>query len=264
MRKGGIKYDYAAVDASTSKRGIHFHSSHEIYFLETGEVTYFVGNKIIPLKAGELLFVQKGTMHYTNYESTLPVYRHVIYFSDDLLFEELLEYFEKLSEEPHVIIPTEKLYHITGLFKKLQQEERRTYEDKTLMYKLLAAQLVVMMVRYRQNGSLPAIPSLQKTVQEVARFIESNITADLRLESLAKMFSISPGHLSKQFKQFTGTGLNEYVNMCRVNAGETLLLNTDLSVTEVAFKCGFNDSNYFTRVFKKFKGTTPKAFSMNK
>ncbi len=264
MANGGIKHNYAVIDSASVKLGIHSHKVHEMYFLESGEVTYFVGNKIIPLKAGELLFVPKGTLHYTSYENNFPVYRHTLYISDEEIFPELSQYIEKLTEEPHIIIPSDKLYHISGIFKKFQQEERRPYEDKGLMYKLLFSQLVIMLARYRKTDKSTVIPPLQRTIQDVARFIESNITADLRLEALARKFSISPSHLSKQFKILTGTGLNEYVNICRVNVGESLLLETDLTVTEVAFKCGFNDSNYFTRVFKKIKGVTPKAYSMQK
>jgi two-component system response regulator YesN len=62
----------------------------------------------------------------------------------------------------------------------------------------------------------------------------------------------------------TGMGLSEYINIARVTAAEKLLLSADLPITEVATKCGFNDSNYFARVFKKLKGVTPKKYSMQK
>lgn len=52
----------------------------------------------------------------------------------------------------------------------------------------------------------------------------------------------------------------DYVNQYRIEQACHQLLTTDFPITEVAFNCGFNDSSYFIKVFKKYKGTTPKKY----
>lgn len=257
-------YNFDIVEEESHKIGIHSHERHEMYYLESGEVTYFLGNQIIPLTAGEIVFVPKDTMHYTNYDKTFPVHRHTVYIDEDNIDSSLLPYLSELSANNHITFPHERLHHISNMFKRFQQEEKRDYPDKYLMFSHLLAELLIIVKRYRKTNTGPEISPIQRTVQNVTVYIENNITTDLTLDFLAKKFSISPSHLSKQFKLFTGVGLNEYINLCRINKSEYYLLNTDMSVTEVAFKCGFNDSNYFTRVFKRINGITPKAFSMQK
>ena len=60
----------------------------------------------------------------------------------------------------------------------------------------------------------------------------------------------------------TGVGLNDFINISRITAAEKLLVSSNMSITEIASACGFNDSNYFASVFKKFKGITPKRYSL--
>ena len=101
-------------------------------------------------------------------------------------------------------------------------------------------------------------------IQNAAKYISENFNSDLTLDTLAAKYAMSPSHFSKQFKNVTGVGMNEYVNISRISAAEKLLLNTDWPITRIATECGFNDSNYFAAVFKKIKGITPKKYSMQK
>ena len=80
------------------------------------------------------------------------------------------------------------------------------------------------------------------------------------MEHICKTFSISEGYLSRKFKAVSGIGLNQYITYVRICHAEKLLTETNLSVTEIAEKCGFNGSNYFSSVFKKMKGMTPLMY----
>ncbi len=71
---------------------------------------------------------------------------------------------------------------------------------------------------------------------------------------------MSEGNLHKVFKEATGQSPIDYLIKLRLQRSMDLLSDTGLSITEIAFKTGFNDSNYFTRHFKKIIGTTPSRY----
>lgn len=74
-------------------------------------------------------------------------------------------------------------------------------------------------------------------------------------ESVAQAFYISPNYLSHLFQKNGAIGFNEYLNHTRLEHAKTLLKGYDLKVKEVAHRCGFVDSNYFCRLFRKKYGT---------
>lgn len=258
-------YNCNIVSKDSFCRGIHSHDCYELYFLENGDVTYFIEGQIISVKSGEMILIPMRLMHYTNYdEKSFPAKRHTIFINDADIRDELRPCFAELLEKRHIVFSNERLHYITNIFKNMQQEEKKNFPDKNIMLKVLFEELIITARRYCKSESKANVNSIQMTIQNVSLYIKDNLTDDLKLETLATKFSISPSHLSKQFKLLTGIGLSEYINISRISASENLLLNTNLSITEIAFKCGFNDSNYFSRVFKKLKGITPKAFSMQK
>ena len=99
-------------------------------------------------------------------------------------------------------------------------------------------------------------------VQQVATFVSEHCCESISLASLSQRFGVSQSYLSRSFKKLTGVGLNEYINISRITAAEKLLQSGNLSITEVAFSCGFNDSNYFAAVFKRVRGVTPKKYAL--
>jgi len=97
-------------------------------------------------------------------------------------------------------------------------------------------------------------------IEKAVRFIQENFTSAITLSEIAKLISVSPEHLSREFKKETGFGFNEYLNMLRLQKAEALLKTEHgLSVSEIAYFCGFNDSNYFSDKFKREYGYPPSA-----
>ena len=80
------------------------------------------------------------------------------------------------------------------------------------------------------------------------------------MDVLSKRFSINPTSLSKKFKNELGETLTEYINRKRVNASLTLLAATRLPIGEVAEKVGYLNENYYSRIFKKIQGITPREY----
>lgn len=97
-------------------------------------------------------------------------------------------------------------------------------------------------------------------IQKVINQINLNLTSDLGLKTLSEMFNISAGYLSTLFRKETGSTLTDYVNKKRIDHAILLLNTTGLQIQMIASYCGIQDINYFTRIFKKFNGMTPKKY----
>lgn len=108
-----------------------------------------------------------------------------------------------------------------------------------------------------KNYSRKAYSSLIQTCMD---YIDFHYSDDLSLDYMATMCSVSNSYLSALFKKETDTTLTDYINGTRVRQSLSLLNTTNLSIQEIAAQCGFSDSNYFTRTFKKFQGKSPKTY----
>ena len=81
---------------------------------------------------------------------------------------------------------------------------------------------------------------------------------------IAAAAGYSPNYLSRKFRKSVGTGIHEYLVFIRLQCAALELMATDDSITEIAFRCGFSDSNYFKDAFKKKYGVTPRAYRKRK
>lgn len=97
-------------------------------------------------------------------------------------------------------------------------------------------------------------------IQKVITYVDSDLTADLSLRALAAMQSVSAGYLSSLFKQETGQTITDYVNQKRIKHAMHLLKTTKLQVQTIAQYCGIVDVQYFSKLFKKQVGKTPKEY----
>lgn len=105
------------------------------------------------------------------------------------------------------------------------------------------------------------IPSRNNDIIKRAMlYISQNFNTPLTLEDAAGHVHLHPSYFSTLFKHSTGSSFKEYLNMVRIEESKRLLSNTDYSIIDIAIAVGFEDQSYFSKVFKKYTGLTPKQF----
>ncbi len=97
-------------------------------------------------------------------------------------------------------------------------------------------------------------------VRRAVAHIESDLTADLRLHTIARSQNVNPSYLSSLFHKETGMTLTNYVNDKRIRSARHLLRSTNLQVQSVAQHCGIYDVNYFCKLFKQRTGMSPREY----
>ncbi len=238
---------------------MHFHDTHELYYLVKGRTKYFIGNEIFLLEPGDMVFIPKFVYHKTDNGDNTYVERLRFVFDDTFVSEDGKKYINQLKTKKLLKIPPENQHLFQNIFQQIENEEKKKQAGYTEMEQLYFHQLLILISRYcpEENTTLNEPFTL---VQCIAKDISENYNTDLSLESLSKKYGVSSCHLSRLFKNITSVCLNEYINISRISAAEKLLSDTNYSITQIATQCGFNSSSYFSAIFKKLKGVTPKKY----
>ncbi|MEO1764641.1 MAG: AraC family transcriptional regulator [Cyanobacteria bacterium J06629_18] len=98
-------------------------------------------------------------------------------------------------------------------------------------------------------------------LQQAIDYIQSNLAEEISLESIANELGISRYYFCRLFKKSMGISPYQYLIESRIERAKELLIQPDISITDVALKVGFYSQSHFTKYFKKVVGVTPKEFS---
>ena len=259
-----LKYDNPTIsyDKVTNRRKftkIHYHDTSELYYLLSGRTKYFVGDETFILEKQNLIFIPPQVLHSCDSEDTLHNERMLISIPNSYFDESTKEIYDDLCKCKFIYIPPEKLHIVNDLFSKINSEYLKEKEHNHILIKLYILELLTLLSRLKTHYE-PISIQTDKIIRDIAEYIRQNFSENLSLGSLSQIFCISESYLSRQFKTVLGIGLSDFITYIRITNAEKLLSDTDLPVTEVATKCGYNDSNYFAAVFKRLKGTTPHKY----
>jgi len=97
-------------------------------------------------------------------------------------------------------------------------------------------------------------------LREVVKYITEHYAEPLKVSQLAEMTYLSPRHFTRIFKEYFHTTPMNFITNCRLQRARLLLAEKNYSITQVANECGFSDSNYFARQFKKAFGVSPSEY----
>jgi len=169
--------------------------------------------------------------------------------------------YDNLLNTPDFLL-TEKTEIYKTLFEKIIKHYNTFRNEDEIMMQSLILELIYTLrqdaVNYTKYGNERKNNSFQ--IEKILTYIKQNLTEDLSLETVAKKVSMSPIHFHNCFKSAVGKTLRDYVEEQRIKKAINLLFSTDLSLTEIAFECGFSSQSYFSFVFHRRMQKSPRAY----
>ena len=102
---------------------------------------------------------------------------------------------------------------------------------------------------------------VNKAIEKAINYIKSNLSSELSLEKVANEIKFSPSYFHKLFKASTGKPLHQYIEALRIEKATNFLITTEMTLTEIAYECGFSSQSYFSYTFKRHTGMTPRVYA---
>lgn len=147
---------------------------------------------------------------------------------------------------------------------KLFLQMERHAAEKQAQYQTICAHLLFaalgLLQRMTGTQAGQAEPAESTVYAEIERYINTHFSEDLSIEQISRKFFISPYHLSHIFKQRTGCSPKQYILRRRIGEAQTRLCGTKDTVQRIAADVGFEDANYFSRLFAKYVGMSPAEY----
>ena len=230
----------------------HYHNLMEIYYMKDGECHYFIDNKVYEVRKGDVVLIPEGVIHKTIYGQK-PHTRLLINCSAKYVPTSVSSHISSLI---YLYRNESALKEIDEIFLKIEREWNSPDEFSAEAIRMQVYSLFFVMAR--NNNKFVGKHSGNLLIEECVKYVQDNFMHHITLADVARVHSVSMEHLSRTFKKETGFGFNEFVTLVRLQRAESMLKNENgKSISEIAYVCGFNDSNYFSDKFKKTYGIPP-------
>lgn len=245
-------YYSKAIDRRYSESTQHYHPHYEIYFMKQGKCRYFIDERSYDVEAGDIVFIPKGIIHRAHYFG--QIHSRLLINCTEQYIPKLIQ--DHIDNSRFIYRSKEIAKHAEKIFNQIEYEYTHPDEFTKEALGCCTAQIFFLMLRH--PGNHDDATTGNELIDGVVKYIKQNYVSDIKLSSVAKMKSVSPEHLSRTFKACTGFGFNEYVTLLRLRQAEEMIKSKpDMTISEIAYECGFNDGNYFSYKFKKMYGISP-------
>ena len=225
--------------------------SHELAFFTLilqGHYSEHYGGKNLVYSPMTVLWRQADISHKDKIESDSS--RFFFVEIKQAYLDRLLEY-EKVPE--HLFEQSGSLVWLTS---RLRGEVRNGQSCSPLVAEGIMLEMLGNLAR--KNVTVEKRPP--KWLFRIVEKLNEEFTENLSTEEIALEADVHPVHLASVFRRFYHETIGEYVQKLRVAHASRLLLDKEISLAEIAYSAGFSDQSHFTRIFKRYVGTTPGAF----
>ena len=233
----------------------HWHEHLELWYLETGEVTVSHNGQQSVLHGGDLAIANSNELHAAySVSKELTAFWVII---DPKFFNTELSRGHFVFQ--NVIVGDKK---VKRFFEDIFEEYQRQAVGYDMAIKAKLFELLVYLVRSHicrqitQEEYVVRANKLERILPAV-QYIENHYNTEISYQELAQLLNVSKYHFCHLFKEATGKTVVQYINDVRLDKAYHLLKNTDMNITQISMSVGFNDMNYFSRLFRKHKNVPP-------
>ncbi|WP_304964615.1 AraC family transcriptional regulator [uncultured Oscillibacter sp.] len=248
-------------EVASWKYNRHCHSDiAELMFLEEGTSEYSLGPDVYTLQAGDVIFVNAGVVHAEKPLGSEPFSLWTLSFSGVSLF----------GLEPNQLIPS-SIYPVIAVgqvqgflsqrFSDLYGEliSPQLYTDERC--KFIVGDILLQLSRILHTTSYNRDLRDPDSISDRAmQYINEHYTDPITLNELAELFYCSPYHLNHEMKRKLGISPINYLISRRLGEAQRLLLSTNMKIVKIADRVGYENTQYFTNLFKKYVGCSPRDF----
>ena len=234
----------------------HWHEHIEILYVLSGEGKFFCNAKASDAQSGETVFINSGELHSFAADK---VTEYICIIINPSLFS-YVNYGNVIlkSKIPKDSVVTKCISRIYDEYEKGDSCSNLIIMGETclLMAHLVKNYTEKQLSRYEYDTRIARL----KKVNMILDYIHEHYSEPITTSMLARINHFSESHMCRIFKDAVGVTVTDYINGYRTDKAAMLLKNTNESVSDIAESVGFDNLNYFDRVFKKYKGLPPKEY----
>jgi AraC family transcriptional regulator, dual regulator of chb operon len=241
---------------------LHYHDYYEIFLITKGRTIHIVNGERQLLPEGSLVSIRPDDTHFYDYDGNndcefinIPVSEKFVFDSFNYLgMDSACERLLMPKLPPYVILPIVQKNRFIDSFSKLHLLSLKDMTQTLLQIRCMLIEMLTCLFAEQDIDTSANIPIwLEELLVKMQR--KENFT-----EGLAKMYLLAgctPGHLHKVMKKYFNTTPTSYINELRLDYSRSLLLNTHMSVLDIAMEAGFGNLSHFYHLFKAKYNISP-------
>lgn len=242
------------------------HDGYELIYVKKGMLMFWIEERKVTLKNGELLIIKPFKKH--KFEVISDVKAEFIVLGFQLRNEtkkklrDVYGFIEEVENNvnDYYYIKVKKKSNIFLCLEILLEEAKKN--TKSLLQHLKCLELFIYITREMSKNSYKYMSDNSLIAKKIKEIIEKNYQYDIKIGDIAKELYITESNLCRIFKKEFGMLPKEYLLKLRIEKAKEYLLQDALKVGEVALICGFSSIQRFNEVFKKYTNLSPKEFKM--
>ena len=228
---------------------------NQILFSIEGEGEFILDGKKYKIKKSQAFFIPKNTPHEYNKVTNKWDTFWIVFDGDSI--ENLMD---TLGFKKTIVCNIHNFELVMQIFNNIFDVVKKAdfysgFHSSTLLYTLIIELNKQKNICCRKNDKFK---NLQ--LQPIIDYIELNYRDDITLEELSSILSFSPQYICRIFKECLNIRPFEYITKIRITHAKLMLLDTDLSLTEIADLVGYKDCSYFCAIFKRHEKISPNEF----
>ncbi|TDF89796.1 helix-turn-helix domain-containing protein [Paenibacillus piri] len=221
-------------------------------YVLSGQGFVQVGHQTYTAQQGDIFILPAGSYHEVSADPDHQVQWSYIWLNiSGYWILKLLEAYQLL---PHVVIPDSGL---EPLFKEaIEGAKHKSVEEMQNELQIIVMRMIVSLSEaLRKRGE-----ALTLTVQAIKQFLDNSILRPFDPIRLSAQIGISNKQMNRLFKREVGTTIYSYVISKRIESAKLMLLDTQLTISDIGYKLGYADPHYFSNLFHSKTGVRPSAF----
>ena len=235
----------------------------------SGEGRWNINGEVFSVERDDVLIFSRSDLRYLEeVVSAEPLVMEQVIFLPITVYPAegcVALFFEK---ERASLLPKNNEYHTRILedFASIRKEIERElpYRNEWIANRITSMVISTARLLGLEKKS-PAVTGRAQyaTVCKAISYLHEHLEGDLSRETIAAALYVSPSHLSRIFKEYTGVSPIAYVSECRLNKAKTMLIKTEKPIEAVMYECGFSNRTAFFKKFSEHTGSTPLKFRRN-